>query len=76
VAPSSPGVTANDTTTTRHASTNVAVEDTIVVAISILLLGQDFLKQVQTVNALMQSPLLKSCLIWFFGWDWICSIAI
>jgi hypothetical protein len=76
VSPSSCG--ADDTTAGSHASANVSVEDVVALAaaINVLLHGQDFLEQVRTVNALMHSPLLKSCLIWCYGQDRIFFIAI
>jgi hypothetical protein len=51
VAPSAPGFTADDSNTGSHAFGNVA---TII---------QDFLEQVQIVDALLHYLLLKSCLI-------------
>jgi hypothetical protein len=71
---SSSGFSADDSTTGSRASANVAGEDVVVhaVATSILLLSQDFLEQVRTIYVLLQSPLVKSCLIWCYGRDLFC----
>jgi hypothetical protein len=66
---SSSGLSADDSTTRSHASANVAGEDVDVhaVATSVLLLSQDFLKQVRRVyvfSALAFSEAMFNLVLW------------